>query len=149
MAKERTNNILSSTYREILQARIEMINKLPRYVLIHDLEREDMLYLFTQKWENNKGEDIISNVLATIMDYIKEIDVSLKEDNNVNLIKIMTGQFLSTFLSEAYFLKLLISINTRNKLGIELPDEEYINSILPFVYAESKMKKIDSDKLSK
>ena len=48
IAKERANNILSNTYREILQARIEMISKLPRYVLIHDLEREDIIFYFTK-----------------------------------------------------------------------------------------------------
>lgn len=74
MAKERANIIFYTTYREILQSRHEMVRKLPRYVLIHDLEREDFLFLFTQKWEKQKGESIVSNVLATIMDYMREIN---------------------------------------------------------------------------
>jgi hypothetical protein len=74
MAKERANTILSSAYKEILAARVEMIKKLPRYTLVHDLEMDDYIFLFTKNWENKKGNDIISNVLATIMDYISEID---------------------------------------------------------------------------
>jgi hypothetical protein len=74
MAKERANTILTSTYRDILSIRQNRVKRMSRYVLIHDLEREDFLFLFTQRWENQKGDDTVSNVLATIMDYMKEID---------------------------------------------------------------------------
>lgn len=149
VAKERANNILTSTYRDILKARTAMAGKLPRYVLIHDLEREDFIFLFTKRWENNKGEDTISNVLATIMEYISEIDACFKEEGNKNLLKTITGQFLSTIISEAYFLKLLLSINKRNELNLQLPKDEYIHSYLPFCYEESKLKSKSSNRVSK
>ncbi|CAI2384831.1 unnamed protein product [Moneuplotes crassus] len=149
IAKERVQNILTTTYRDILKARNDMTAKLPRYVLIHDLEREDFIYLFTKRWENNKGEDTISNVLATIMEYITEIDACFKEGGNKNLLKTVTGQFLSKIISEAYFLKLLISINKRNNLKIQLPDDEYIASLLPFTFAESQLKPKSSNRIIK
>lgn len=38
MAKERATTILNSTYRELLKNRQEMVRKLVRYILVHDLE---------------------------------------------------------------------------------------------------------------
>ena len=112
--------------------------------------KEKILFFILQnKWENNKGEDIMSNVLATIMDYIRQIDICLKEENNSNLLKMMTGQFILKILSEAYFLKLLISIDKRNGLQLEMPKDTYIESLLPFVYAESKLKHKESERISK
>jgi hypothetical protein len=147
MAKERTNTILSSTYKDILAARVEMIKKLPRYTLVHDLEMDDFIYLFTKDWENKKGNNIISNVLATIMDYIAEINACLKEEHNKNLLKSMTSQFISIIFSEAYFLKLLLSINKRSKLHLDLPNDAYIESLLPLTYNDSQMKPTDSNKI--
>jgi hypothetical protein len=149
MAKERCNTILYSTYKEILAWRQSMINKLPRYVLIHDLERDDFLFLFTQKWENQKGDNIISNVLATIMDYIREIQACLKDENNTSILKSITSTFVSTMLSEAYFLKLLMSINKKNKLKLDLPKDTYIESLLPYVYQETLTKKQDAMRIRK
>jgi hypothetical protein len=126
-----------------------MINKLPRYVLIHDLERDDFLFLFTQKWENQKGDNIISNVLATIMDYIREIQACLKDENNTSILKSITSTFVSTMLSEAYFLKLLMSINKKNKLKLDLPKDTYIESLLPYVYQETLTKKQDAMRIRK
>ena len=95
-----------------------MIRRFSRYVLIHDLEREDFLYLFTQRWESNNDENIVSNTLATILDYLKEVESCLKQESSSNITKAMTSSFISVLLSEAYFLKLLISINKRNKLKL-------------------------------
>lgn len=61
----------------------------------------------------------------------------------------MTGYFILTIISEAYFLKLLISINKRNGLQLDLPKETYIQSLLPFVYVESQLKSKESERISK
>lgn len=75
MVKERATTILYSTYREILQSRQDMVRRLSRYILIHDLEQEDFLFLFTLRWQERKRDNIVSNVIATIMDYIKDIEM--------------------------------------------------------------------------
>ena len=64
-------------------------------------------------------------------------------------MKTMTSSFISVILSEAYFLKLLISINKRNKLKLQLPKDTYIDSLLPFTYYESQLKKLDTNKICK
>ena len=149
ISKERANTILYTTYREILANRQDMIRRFSRYVLIHDLERDDFIYLFTQRWEGKREDNIISNTLATVLDYLKEVESCLKQESSSSIIKAMTSSFLSVLLSEAYFLKLLISINKRNKLKLPLPDENYMKELLPLSYQESLLKKADKDKISR
>jgi hypothetical protein len=61
----------------------------------------------------------------------------------------MTSQFISIIISEAYFLKLLISINRRKKLRLDLPKDTYIESLLPLTYYDSKLKSKDPNKICK
>ena len=149
MAKERATTILNSTYRELLKNRQEMVRKLVRYILVHDLEWEDFLFLFTKKWEKHQGSIMVSNILATIVDYVRVIKNLLKGESNASLMKYVSNTFVSVILSEAYFLKLLISINKKNKLKLDLPDDKYINSLVPFTYHESKIKRLDPNKVCK
>ena len=107
------------------------------------------MYLFTLRWQQHRDDSIVSNCLATILDYIKEIGVCLRDQNNTAIIKTIGSSFISVILSEAYFLKLLISINRKNKLKLDLPNEEYIYQILPFTYQESLLKKADQGKIIK
>ena len=107
------------------------------------------MYLFTLRWQQHRDDSIVSNCLATILDYIKEIGSCLRDQNNKAIIKTIGSSFISVILSEAYFLKLLISINRKNKLKLDLPNEEYIYQILPFTYQESLLKKADQGKIIK
>lgn len=65
------------------------------------------------------------------------------------MIKALASSMVGVILSEAYFLKLLISINKKNKLKLDLPDEKYIKELLPFTYEESLLKKADHGKIIK
>lgn len=92
---------------------------------------------------------MVSNILATIVDYVRVIKNLLKGESNASLMKHVSNTFVSVILSEAYFLKLLISINKKNKLKLDLPDDRYINSLVPFTYHESKIKRLDPNKVCK
>lgn len=149
MAKDRATTILNTTYRAILASRAEMIRRMGRYILIHDLEIDDFMYLFTLRWQQHRSDSIVSNTLATVYDYVKEIESCLKPSVPGLIVKSICSTMISVILSEAYFLKLLISINRKNKLKLDLPDEQYVYQLLPFSYQESLLKKADSGKVSK